>query len=207
MRQSAGFAIALGFALAVTAATAGASLAGDDGKWLHVRVDESSANGEKVTVNVPLALVEALVPLIDADDVHGGKLRLSGRDLSAAELRAVHKALSASPDGEYVTVAGPDDNVRVAKNDGYLLVNVDSAAGDSDGGEGDGDGAEHIEARIPMDVVEALLSSGTEELDIMAAIRALAEHGETELVAVSEDDGTVRVWVDSSPAGRDGGKR
>lgn len=198
MKRTIGFAIAF----ALSALFAGSALAGDDGKWLHVRVDELSANGEKVTVNVPLTLVEALVPLIDADEVHGGKLRLSGHDMSAAELRAVHKALSASPDGEYVTIAGPGENVRVAKEGGYLLVNVDSS------GDGDGHGdSEHVEARIPMDVVEALLSSGTEELDLMAAIRALANHGETELVAVSENDGTVRVWVDSSPAGRDGGKR
>jgi len=203
MRKAASFAIAIALAVASTAAFAGSALAGDDGKWLHVRVDELSANGEKVTVNVPLTLVEALIPLIDEEDVHGGKLRLSGHDMSAAELRAVHKALAASPDGEYVTVAGPDENVRVAKEGGYLLVNVDKAG---DAADDDHDG-EHVEARIPMDVVEALLSSGTDELDLMAAIRALAEHGETELVAVSEGEGTVRVWVDSSPAGRDGGKR
>ncbi len=192
----------LAVALALTAVFAGRVLAGDDGKWLHVRVDELSANGEKVSVNVPLSLVEALVPLIDQDDIHGGKLRFSGHDMSAAELRAVHKALGTSPDGEFVTIAGPDENVRVAKEGGYLLVNVDSDDAESE----DPGRKEHVEARIPMDVVEALLSSGTDELDLMAAIRALAEHGETELVAVSEGAGTVRVWVDSSPAGRDGGK-
>ncbi|MFN0149993.1 MAG: hypothetical protein ACKVU1_04665 [bacterium] len=205
----------LAIALAITVAFSANVLADDDGKWLHVRVDELSANGEKVSVNVPLSLVEALVPLIDHDEIYGGKLRLSGHDLTAAELRAVHKALSTAPDGEFVTIAGSDENVRVAKEGGYLLVNVDSndrhSSEDDESGESAGADrkkhAEHVEARIPMDVVEALLSSGTDELDLMAAIRALAEHGETELVAVSEGDGTVRVWVDSSPAGRERGQQ
>jgi hypothetical protein len=48
-----------------------------------------------------------------------------------------------------------------------------------------------------MTVVEALLSGGKDELDILAAIRALARHGDTELVSVQDRKTTVRVWVDS----------
>jgi hypothetical protein len=48
-----------------------------------------------------------------------------------------------------------------------------------------------------MKVVDALFSAGKDELDIVAALRALSAHGDTELVSVKSDDNTVRVWLDS----------
>ena len=46
-------------------------------------------------------------------------------------------------------------------------------------------------------MLDALLSGEGDELNIEAAIRALVEQGEGELVTVSGDDETVRVWVDN----------
>jgi len=52
--------------------------------------------------------------------------------------------------------------------------------------------------KIPMKVVDALFSAGKDELDIVAALRALSAHGgDTELVSVKSDENTVRVWLDS----------
>ena len=48
-----------------------------------------------------------------------------------------------------------------------------------------------------MKVVDALLSAGKDELDVLAALRALSAHGDMELVSVKDDDNTVRVWIDS----------
>jgi len=49
-----------------------------------------------------------------------------------------------------------------------------------------------------MKVVDALFSAGKDELDIVAALRALSAHGgDTELVSVKSDENTVRVWLDS----------
>ncbi len=160
--------------VAAVAACAPLAWAGDLVKWVHVRVEEPG-QAEKVKVNVPLSLVEAMIPLIEDDDLRAGKLKLSGREITAEQLRAIHDALAEAPDGEYVTVDSPDELVRVAKSGGYLLVNVDKEATKEEK-------AEHVEARIPMAVVEALLSTETEELDLLAAVHALAKHGETQLV-------------------------
>jgi len=48
-----------------------------------------------------------------------------------------------------------------------------------------------------MKVVEALFSAGKDELDVLAALRALSAHGDTELVSVKDEENTVRVWLDS----------
>ena len=177
-------------AIAVCAASA---WAGDLVQWVHVRV-EQPGEAENVKMNVPLSLVEAMIPLIEDEDLKAGKIRLSGREITTEQLRAIHDALDQAPDGEYITVDSPDELVRVAKSGGYLLVNVDREATEEEK-------AEHVEARVPMPVVEALLSTETEELDLLAAVHALAKYGDSQLVSVISDDATVRVWVDGSPAG------
>ena len=58
------------------------------------------------------------------------------------------------------------------------------------------DGNGEAVVRIPAAVVDALLSGAPGELDFSAAIDALAKTGRGELVAVSEDRDTVRIWVD-----------
>ena len=54
-----------------------------------------------------------------------------------------------------------------------------------------------VDIQIPFTVVEALLSGGEDELDILAAIRALRDHGDVELIRVTDGTETVRVWIDS----------
>ncbi len=50
---------------------------------------------------------------------------------------------------------------------------------------------------MPFAVVDALLSGDEDKLDIEAAIHALVQEGEGELVTVTSDKDNVRVWVDS----------
>jgi hypothetical protein len=54
-----------------------------------------------------------------------------------------------------------------------------------------------VEVKVPLKVVEALLSGSKDELDIVAGLHALAGQGDVELVSVKDDDNTIRVWLDS----------
>jgi hypothetical protein len=45
-------------------------------------------------------------------------------------------------------------------------------------------------------VVDALLSAGEKELDLQAALMALAESGEGVLVVVEDGRSSVRIWID-----------
>jgi hypothetical protein len=169
------------------AACAGIASAESD-LWLHVRVD--GHDGEKVSVNLPLSLVEAAITMIPdehfedgnfvLDDIHWGH----GHQMTVEELRALWNELKSSPDMTFVTVEEHDETVRVSKDGGYLLIDTEAHGDDA------------VEVRVPLAVVDALLSGEGESLDIRAAIEALAEHGEGELVAVSERDEQVRVWID-----------
>lgn len=166
-------------------------------QWLHVRVICSDAKGETVRVNVPLDLAEKVLPTINKDRLHDGKVKI---DLAHAnndvDLRAMVEAIRTSKDGEFVTVQSKENDVRVAKKDGYLLVHIIDKDQDKEHAK------EHakktqVEVKVPMKVVDALFSAGKDELDVVAALHALGAQGDTELVSVKDDENTIRVWLDS----------
>jgi hypothetical protein len=167
--------------LILTLATTGA--AGD--RWLHVAVDGKYEDGERVRVNVPLSLVEAVIPLIEDDDFHGGCIVIEDEEFEREELVALLAAVRDAEDGEYVTVEDGEDHVRVSKRDEYFHIDVD-----------EGPYGDQVEVKFPMEVLTAMLSGDDDELDLMAGIEALGKHGEGELVTVNDDEAVVRVWID-----------
>jgi hypothetical protein len=157
-------------------------------RWLHVRVENPDAKDEIVRVNVPLELAERVLPTIDRDRLHHGKVRVDQFDCHGVDLPALLDAVRASKDGEFVTVQNKDADVRVAKQNSYFLVHVIDKKHSKKA---------HVEVKMPMKVVEALLSSGKDELDLVAGLQALSTQGDTELVSVKDERNTVRVWLDS----------
>jgi len=157
-------------------------------RWLHVRVDNQVAKGEMVRVNLPLSLAEKVLPAINKDRLHNGRITIHEADMNGVNLRALLDALRTTRDGEFVTVQGTSGDVRVVKQAGYLLVHV---RGNKDASN------KRVEIRMPLTVVDALLSSGSNELDLVAALRALGAQGDTELVSVKDEKSTVRIWLDS----------
>jgi len=157
-------------------------------RWLHVRVISSNSKGETVRVNVPLELAEKVLPAIDHDRLHNGKVRIGCMDCDGVDVRTLFEAVRSSKDGEFVTVQSNDADISVMKKDGMLFVHVH-----------DKNKPKHsqVEVKVPMKVVEALLSGSKDELDIVAGLHALAGQGDVELVSVKDNDNTIRVWLDS----------
>jgi len=159
--------------------------------WIHVHVDDGKDG--KVSINLPITMVEKMAGSITADSKGDSRLRFNDEDVTVAELRDMWNELRRTPDATFITVDDTDSKVRVAKRGGYLIVR----AREDRGGRG-----EDVEMKIPATVVDALLSAPGERLDVAAAMRALARHGEGELVTVSGTGETVRIWVDDSSESR-----
>jgi hypothetical protein len=157
-------------------------------RWLHVRVISTDNKGETVKVNVPLELAEHVLPAINHDQLHNGKVRVGNMECDGVDVRAILDAVKTAKDGEFVTVQKKDADIAVAKKDGQLLVHVHDKEHPKN---------QQVEVKVPMKVVEALLSADKDELDIVAALHVLAQQGDTELVSVKDEENTVRVWVDS----------
>lgn len=161
-----------------------AGVARAESLWLHVKVDGGDAD-ERVTVNLPLSLIEKAIPMIPESAMEHGRIQFDeGEEITIADLREMWLDIQSQPDFTIARVESADENVRVAKEGDYLIVRVD---------EGD---SENVNVRIPVAVVDALFSGDGEQLNIRAALEALAAHGEGDLVTVTDRNETVRVWVD-----------
>ena len=173
--------------LAVTAMAAPAT----SERYLHVKVDDSS-KGESVNVNVPLAMAAAILPTVNHGSLHNGHVTIGETDFNGVDVRAMLDAIRNAPDNEFVTVKEKDQDVRVAKLNGNLIVHVLDKSKDG----------EKVDVTIPMKVVDALFSTAKDnELDIAAAIRALSEAGDAVLVTVQDATEHVRIWIDSHSSG------
>ena len=179
------------------------SSAASKDRWLHVSVISSDDRGETVRVNVPLELAEKVLPAVNHDRLHNGKVKIDDSRVNDVDLRAIVDAVRTTKDGEFVTVQKDDCDVRVAKQNNYLIVHVvekcfHGKCGDEKSAHVKADATKsQVEVKVPMKVIDALFSAGKDELDLVAALRALSAQGDQELVSVKDHENTVRVWLDS----------
>ena len=175
-------------------------------QWIHVRVESREDKTETVRVNVPVDMAVKVLPAIKNKNLCDGKVHIDSGHIDDVDLHTMLDAVRTAKDGEYVTVESKDDNVRVAKSSGYLYIHVTEkkpsektakATSDKDSAKNAALKKSKVEVKIPMKVVDALLSAGKDQLDVVAALRALSANGDMELVRVKDDDSTVRVWIDS----------
>lgn len=156
-------------------------------RYLHVRVEDPT-KGESVNVNVPLSMAEKILPTVNKGSLHNGHVTINHADFNDVDVRAILDAIRTAPDNEFVTVKQKDQDVRVAKSNGNLIVHVRDTA----------KGGEKVDVTVPMKVVDALLSTAKQnELDVAAALQALSAEGDAFLVTVQDATQHVRVWVDS----------
>ena len=174
-----------------------AALAMPADRWIHVRVTESGPDGDRVRINIPLSLAEAVLPTIKAEKFRDGKVKVAGHALDQVDLHAILEAVRTAQDNQYITVESKHENVEVAKAGEFLLIKVhedQEGAGKAAGAQKAGS---KVDIKIPFKVANALLSGSSDELDVLAAIRALGEFPNLELVTVNDESDSVRIWVDS----------
>ena len=156
-------------------------------RYLHVRVSNPTTH-ELVRVNVPLSLAERVIPAINHGELHDGKIRIGNFTADNVNVKVILDALKTAPEGEFVTVQESGNDVRVAKEHSQLVVHVI-----------DKGSKENVDVTVPWDVAQALITNtGDNELDIEAAIKALAAAGDVTLVTVTSQEENVRVWIDSN---------
>ena len=174
-------------------------------QWIHVRVESREDTTETVRVNVPVDMAVKVLPAIKNKNLCEGKVHIDSGHIDDVDLHTMLDAVRTAKDGEYVTVESKDANVRVAKSSGYVYIHVTekkpsektAKAAVKDSAKNAAFKESKVEVKIPMKVVDALLSAGKDQLDVVAALRALSANGDMELVRVKDDNSTVRVWIDS----------
>jgi hypothetical protein len=171
----------------MVAGTATAVLAAPAERYLHINVDDPT-KGESVKVNVPLSMAEKILPTVNKGSLHNGHITIGKADLNDVDMRTILDALRTAPDNEFVTVKEKDEDVRVAKSNGNLIVHVRDSGKDG----------EKVDVTVPMKVMDALFATAKEnQLDLAAALHALSDAGDAILVTVQDATQHVRIWVDS----------
>ncbi len=161
------------------------------GPYFHLVIDsgdrERHGDGSgRVSIDLPVSFVQAIVALIPDGIQSGGKIVIDDREIPPAQLRKIWREVRNLPDAKIATFEDREGKLTVSKAGGHLVFRA------TDPHRGKGEAV----VRIPAPVVDALLSGAPGELDFSAAIDALAKNGRGELVAVTEDRDTVRIWVD-----------
>jgi hypothetical protein len=152
-------------------------------------VDEGGETGSRVRVTVPLALAEAILPLINEGDVCGGKVKIEREGVADSDLRALRAAVGAAKEGEFVRVRLDDDEVLATRSGRHLHLRVE-------------DEDTQVKIRVPLKLVDAVLaaeSAGHGEIDLVAAIKMLRDQGAGEIVTIDDGNDQVRIWLDARP--------
>lgn len=159
--------------------------------WLHLRVAKGGDDPETVSINVPLELAAKVLGAVQDDHLHGGKVILDAEDHADVDLAAMWKAVREAPDAEFVTVKSRSENVRVAKEKGYLVVLADEQ-------EDEPGRRSTVRIRVPLAVADAMFgpAGAKGELDLIGALRELQRSGQGELMTIEDGDETVRIWID-----------
>lgn len=154
--------------------------------YLHVKVDGKNTK-ELVRVNMPLSLIEKIIPAINQNQFHNGRIEVGDFHTNDVDIRAILNAVTSAPDGEFVTVQKPDCNIRVAKENGQMIVHIINK-----------ENGEKADVTVPLAVAQALASATNDhQFNVEGAIEALDRAGERTLVTITDNDETVRVWIDS----------
>jgi hypothetical protein len=172
--------------------------------WLHVRVEEVK-DASKVSVNLPMAVVEAVLKASpDMIEKHG-KIHIGDdHGVKMADLRQAWKALAQVGDAELVTVESEDENVKVMRKGDLVQVFVDKKGKVGKDGK-TAKGGEEVRVEVPVSLVDAFLSGEGEEGNIQAAVAELQKR-RGNIVTVNDDDSKVRVWIDEQNTQATAGK-
>jgi hypothetical protein len=164
-------------------------------RYLHVKVEDAN-EGESVNVNLPLSIAEKILPTVNKGKLHDGHVTIGSAELDGIDVKGLLDAIRTAPDNEFVTVKEKDQDVRIAKSNGNLIVHVRCIDHDK---QNDKQGnKQNVDVTIPLKVVDALFSTAKDnELNIVAALHELSDAGDALLVTVQDASQHVRVWVDS----------
>ena len=195
----------IGLLAALALLPAADALAQTSGVWLHVRVEET-LKPSKVTVNLPLTVVEAALQSAPALIEKHAKMHMGGEEgMKLADLRRVWKQLAAVGDADFVTVESEQEDVRIRRKGDLVQVFVSEKPGAAAKAEAEKPvKAEAVPAarrngevrvELPVSVVDALLSGEGDQWNVQAAVSELQKR-RGDIVRVSERDSHVRIWID-----------
>src|SRR5262245_8366744 len=140
----------------------GALLHAQSKEWLHIHVNDP-VKEETVRINVPIQLMETLLPMVQENSIHHGKIHFDDKSISKDELKKLWASIKQEGDTDYMTIEKPGEKVTVSMQGKYFVVQTDA------------DSNKVVDIKIPASVMDAMLAGEGDELDLVGAVKALKE--------------------------------
>lgn len=155
-------------------------------RFFHLRV--VSDDGERVTINLPMRLVERGVAMAPRDLRWHGHVDLDCGRLDWEDLRALRDASRRLGPGQSVEVRLGRRRTEVSRQGSTVRIEAPARHWYE----------EDVEASVPFEVLDALVGGRRNELDLAAGLRALERHDAGWTLHVEDESGTTRarMWVD-----------
>ena len=147
-----------------------------------VDVREGGPDGNRIVVPVPLVFAQAalaVAPLVAEE-----QLRLP--DEAAEHIgiaREVLEALAAAPDGVFVHVEEPDEEVVIRKEGNKLVIQVRGKNG------------EDVSVNVPLSLAMSALPDSDGQISTLKMAGALGAVRFSDLVEIHDGNDHVRIWV------------
>ncbi len=180
------------FTLAAAMLTGGVVYAQEQSPWLHIRVTEQGEDGARVSVNLPVSLVQVFADIAEKElekELNGRgshvDLDMGEHDIEIADIRRAWTELRNAGDADFVEIEEDDEYVKISRSGDTILIAFDERSGDGNG-----------RVEVPVAVVDALLSGDDERLNLRAAIDEMISSTSGEIVFVEDGETTVRIWIE-----------
>ena len=155
------------------------------GPWMHLEVTEKGGDPGTVKVNLPVSLIDTALNMVKDKQLKEGRLKLDHTEISVAEMRQLWGELKNAGNAEFVSVEKKDETVRIGREGSFVLIKVRNTKN-----------TEKVDIKMPVSVVDALLSGPGDELNLKAALSSMKAGNSGEILTVSEPDTQVRLWID-----------
>jgi len=171
----------------------GLTLAENSGKWINIHVEDGS-DDTKVDVRVPLSLIAVAMDCVQTERFRDGKFKIDfDREGLDIDFKKIWEELRKHDNTEFVKVESANENVLVSRQGDLFIVKVMERYTEK---EKQDSVKTKATIKIPVKLVDTVLSASGNELDLKALISELDTIEPGNLVEVQDDKTYVKIWIE-----------
>jgi hypothetical protein len=161
--------------------TTASAVAQEPAIWLRVEINQARHDHAKVSMTVPLSLIEVVIENVDPSRVMTEIKTEKGIDLAKMWRQIRNMDLD-----EFITVDTDEAKVKVYKDTKFFRVTVQEEDYDSP----------NVEMKIPFPIMDYMLQSHKDGFKFSELVESVRGSLPMTLLEANHDEGMVKVWLE-----------